>query len=160
MNQSVWRSGLGRTRGSPASTTSCWPCSPPSSASPWRAGPLSCTGWGNQLLVGFQFGIFCNIGPISPIAFISCFLVFCWNFAWLCSVPFLTRSWLMYLQLWPRNKELQKCHKLSLSLLNFRFSLKRRIFLFWVIHFCWKLILNRFSLSTLVEVWFWTFWSM
>ena len=44
MNQSVWRSGLGRTRGSPASTTSCWPCSPPSSASPWRAGPLSCTG--------------------------------------------------------------------------------------------------------------------
>ena len=43
-SRSAWRSGRARTRGSPASTTSCWPCSPHSSASPWRAGPLSSTG--------------------------------------------------------------------------------------------------------------------
>lgn len=49
MNQSAWRSGLARTRGSRASTTSCWRCSPPSSVSPWRAGPQSCTGWENLL---------------------------------------------------------------------------------------------------------------
>ena len=44
-SQSAWRTGKGQTRGSPASTTSSWPCSQSSSASPWKAGRPSSTGW-------------------------------------------------------------------------------------------------------------------
>ena len=44
-SQSAWRTGRGQTRGSPASTTSSWPCSQSSSASPWKAGRPSSTGW-------------------------------------------------------------------------------------------------------------------
>ena len=64
MNQSAWRSGQGQTRGSPALTTSCWPCSPPSSVSPWRVGPPSCTGWEKQLQDDINGTMYCKLKGI------------------------------------------------------------------------------------------------
>ena len=63
-SRSAWRSGRARTRGSPASTTSCWPCSPPSSVSPWRVGPPSCTGWEKQLQDDINGTMYCKLKGI------------------------------------------------------------------------------------------------
>lgn len=43
MARTVGKSGLDPTTGSPNSTTFCSPCSPSSSASPWRDGQTCCT---------------------------------------------------------------------------------------------------------------------
>ena len=107
-SRSAWRSGRARTRGSPASTTSCWPCSPPSSASPWRGGHPSCTGWGKNL-DHFE-------GSHKYIA------LFHFDFVpLLCFVPSLIHQVEevvpVYLQLWPTNPERENCLSLKEQIL-------------------------------------------